>query len=124
MAWKEHLDKLGVVGSFIAAACCLGLPAIVAVFAALGLGFLINDAVLLPLLLFFLGVTLFGLFQGYKKHRKPWPLAVGFVSALAAFVFIFVAFSTLLAYAAIAGLVTASVLNIVARQKRNRLHAQ
>lgn len=125
MAWKEHLDKLGVVGFFIAAACCLGLPAIVAVFAALALGFLINDAVLLPLLLlFFLGVTLFGLFQGYEKHRKPLPLAVGVVSALAALVFIFVAFSTLLAYAAIAGLVTASVVNIVARQQRNRIHAQ
>lgn len=123
MTWKDHWDKLGVAGSFIAVACCLGLPAIVAVFAALGLGFLINDAVLLPLLLFFLGLTVFGLFQGYQKHRKPWPLVVGAVSAVAALVFIFVAFSTPLAYTAVAGLVAASLLNIVARQKRNRLHA-
>ena len=70
MTWKDHVDKLGVAGSFIAAATCLGLPAIVAVFAALGFGFLINDAVLLPLLLFFLGLTLFGLFQGYQKTSK------------------------------------------------------
>ena len=124
MAWKDHLDKVGVAGSFIAAACCLGLPAIVALFAALGLGFLINDAVLLPLLLFFLGLALFGLFQGYQGHRKPWPLAVGVVSAAAALVFIFVVFSKMPAYASVAGLVAAGVLNIVARQKRNRLHAQ
>ena len=36
MAWKERLDKLGGVGAFTAEACSLGLPAIVAVFAALG----------------------------------------------------------------------------------------
>lgn len=40
-AWKSLLDKIGVVGSFLAAACCLGL-----LFAAIGLGFLIKDAIL------------------------------------------------------------------------------
>lgn len=122
MAWKDHLDKLGVAGSFIAAACCLGLPAIIAVFAALGLGFLINDAVLLPLLLFFLALTLYGLFQGYRKHGKPWPLTVGVVSAAAAILFIYVVFSAPLAYTAIGGLVAASILNILAGQKANRRH--
>ncbi len=116
MAWQNQLDKLGVVGSFLAAACCLGLPAIVSIFAALGLGFLINDAVLLPLLLVFLALTLFGLFQGYQRHKRVWPLVVGAVSALAAVVFIFVAFSASLAYIAVAGLVAASVLNVLAQR--------
>lgn len=122
MAWKDHLDKLGVAGSFIAAACCLGLPAIIAVFAALGLGFLINDAVLLPLLLFFLALTLFGLFRGYRSHGKPGPLTAGVVSAAAAILFIYVVFSAPLAYTAIGGLVAASILNILARQKADRRH--
>lgn len=116
MSLTEHLDKLGVVGSFIAAACCLGLPAIVSIFAALGLGFLINDAVLVPVLLVFLAVTLFGLFQGYGRHRRIWPLVVGVVSALAVLIFIFVAFSAPLAYVAVGGLVAASVLNVIARR--------
>lgn len=116
MSLTEHLDKLGVVGSFIAAACCLGLPAIISIFAALGLGFLINDAVLVPLLLVFLAVTLFGLFQGYGRHKRIWPLVVGVVSALAVLIFIFVAFSAPLAYVAVGGLVAASVLNVIARR--------
>ena len=117
MAWQNQLDKLGVVGSFIAAACCLGLPAIVSIFAALGLGFLINDAVLLPLLLVFLTLTLFGLFQGYQRHKRVWPLVVGAVSALAAVVFIFVTFSEPLAYVAVVGLVAASLLNVIAQRR-------
>ena len=47
----KHLDKLGVVGSLIAALCCLGVPTVLSIFTAIGLGFLINDAVLLPLLI-------------------------------------------------------------------------
>ncbi len=33
MSWKAHWDKIGVVGSFFAAACCLGLPAILSIVA-------------------------------------------------------------------------------------------
>ncbi len=43
MPWKDHLDKFGIVGSFVAGACCLGLPAVLSVVAAVGLGFLIKD---------------------------------------------------------------------------------
>jgi len=116
MSLAKHLDKLGILGSFIAAACCLGLPAMISIIAALGLGFLINDVVLLPLLIGFLVLTLFGLFQGFKRHKRIWPLVVGVVSALAVVVFIFVSFSTPLAYAAVAGLVASSLLNVLAQR--------
>jgi mercuric ion transport protein len=49
MAWKDHLDKIGIVGSFIAAACCLGIPAVLSIVAASGLGFLIKDTYLRPI---------------------------------------------------------------------------
>jgi mercuric ion transport protein len=117
MSWKHHLDKVGVVGSFIAAACCLGLPAVLSIIAAIGLGFIINDAVLLPLMIVFLVIALIGLFFGYRIHRRPWPLALATVSAFAAYFFIFVRTVSPAAYLAIAGLVVASVLNIMLRRK-------
>jgi hypothetical protein len=57
--WKKHTDKVGVFGSVFAALCCLGFPALLSILSAIGLGFLINDAVLLPLLIVFLLVTHF-----------------------------------------------------------------
>lgn len=117
MSWKEHLDKLGVAGSLITAACCLGLPAVLSIVAAIGLGFLINDAILLPLLIAFLVVTLAGLFFGYRVHRQPWALALGGVSAVALYVFIFVHTIAAVAYLAVGGLVVASLLNIFLRRK-------
>lgn len=62
--WKRHLDKIGVGGSLFAALCCLGFPALLAILSAVGLGFLVNDAVLIPLLVLFLLVTLWGLYLG------------------------------------------------------------
>jgi mercuric ion transport protein len=117
MAWKDHLDKIGIVGSFIAAACCLGLPAVLSIVAAVGLGFLIKDAILLPLTVVFLAVTLVGMYLGYRVHRRPWALVLASVSSVAAFLFIFVHAIKFAAYLAIAGLVFASILNVISRRK-------
>ncbi|TAM79745.1 MAG: MerC domain-containing protein [Acidobacteria bacterium] len=117
MPWKDHLDKVGIVGSFVAAACCLGLPAIVSIIAAVGLGFLIKDAILLPLMIVFLAVTLIGLFLGYRVHRQPWALLLGGISSIATFFFIFVHTVKLAAYIAIVGLVLAGVLNVLLSRK-------
>lgn len=117
MRWKDQLDKLGVVGTFIAGACCLGLPAVLSIVTAVGLGFLIKDAILLPLMVVFLAVSLFGLYLGYRVHRRPWALVLAGVSAVAAFFFIFVHTINFAAYLAIAGLVVASVFNVVLRRR-------
>ena len=69
--WKRHLDQIGVGGSLFAALCCLGFPALLAILSAVGLGFLVNDAVLIPLLVLFLSVTLWGLYLG-KRHHGSW----------------------------------------------------
>jgi len=109
--WKRHLDKIGIGGSLFAALCCLGFPALLAILSAAGLGFLINDAVLIPLLVVFLAVTLWGLYLG-KGHHGSWnPFFVGIAGA--ALTGISIAFgSGLLAGVGIAGLVAASVLNV------------
>jgi len=88
--WKRYLDKIGIGGSLFTALCCLGLPALVSILTAIGLGFLINDAVLLPLLIVFLVVTIVGLALGIPHHHGLWALLLGIISAAALTVFIFV----------------------------------
>ena len=110
MAWKDHLDKLGIAGSFVAAACCLGLPAVLAIFSAIGLGFLINDTFLRPLIIIFLGVTIAGLVQGYRAHRRFVALALGIVISVAVYFFIYGHYVKWAAYLSMVGLVAAGVL--------------
>jgi mercuric ion transport protein len=90
--WKRHLDKIGVGGSLFAALCCLGFPALVSILSAIGLGFLINDDILRPLLIVFLLFAVFGLALGMRHHGSPWALIVGTLSAVTAYVFINVSF--------------------------------
>jgi mercuric ion transport protein len=118
--WKRHLDKIGVGGSLFAALCCLGFPALISILSAVGLGFLINDAILIPLLAVFLLAMLSGLWLGMRHHRSPWALLLGAASAVATFVFVVVATSKLLAAIGIAGLIVASVLNVWLRGRQLR----
>ncbi len=106
----KHLDKVGVVGSIIAALCCLGVSAVLTVFSAIGLAFLIKDSILLPVLAFFLLITLFGLYKGFRSHRKNTALIVGILSSVVTFLFLFIYPS--ISYFGIAGLIAASMLNI------------
>lgn len=57
MPARDHLDKVGLLGAVFAALCCLGVSAVVSIVTAIGLGFLLNDAVLLPFLVASLLVT-------------------------------------------------------------------
>lgn len=118
VSWKRHLDKIGAGGSLFAALCCLGFPALVSILSAVGLGFLINDAILVPLLLAFLAVTLSGLFLGMRHHHKPWALLLGAVSAIVTFIFIGIRPNGMLAGVGIAGLFFASLLNVWLRSQQ------
>lgn len=118
MSLGQHLDKFGIVGSVIAALCCLGTPAMLSIVAAMGLGFLISDAILLPLLATFLLVTLWGLALGRKRHGRIGALFLGAASALLLFVSVLLAAARPLAYLSIAGLVAASVLNVMLARPR------
>ncbi len=57
-----------LIGTAITAACCLGLPVVLSALSAIGLGFLIHDAILIPLFTGFIG---FNLWMLHRSANKP-----------------------------------------------------
>lgn len=72
----------GPVGSVVAALCCLGAAPLLAALTAAGLGFLINDLFLVPLLAAFLGVTIWGLRRDAGRHGSGGPAGLAWLAAL------------------------------------------
>lgn len=72
----------GLFGAGIAAACCLGAPAILAAMGAVGLGFLINDAYLFPLFVGFETLTLWFLLRSARSHGNLTPFWAGLGGAV------------------------------------------
>src|SRR5581483_9022557 len=101
--WKKYLDKIGIGGTIFAALCCLGFPALISIISAVGVGFLINDAILVPLLIVFMLVTLVALYLGIKHHGSWLAFGVGAISAIVIFIAIGVVTNKLLAIVGIAG---------------------
>lgn len=73
----------GPVGSIVAALCCLGAAPLLAALAATGLGFLVNDLVLVPILAVFLGFTIWGLRRDAPRHDRAGPERLAWLAALA-----------------------------------------
>jgi len=68
---NEKLSQYGgLSGAAIAAACCLGLPVVLSAVAAVGLGFLLHDAFLLPMFVGFAGLNLWTLYRSARKHES------------------------------------------------------
>jgi len=69
-------------GSAVAAACCLGVPVVLSAMGALGLGFIIQDAYLMPLFTGFVAFTLWSLYRSSRsKHYMP-PFWLGSVAGV------------------------------------------
>lgn len=68
-----HADKWGPLGSVFAALCCLGVAPVVGALSAAGLGFLLDDLILLPLLALFLGATIWALHRDRRRHARSGP---------------------------------------------------
>ncbi len=66
---KDQTKKnAGLVGAAITAACCLGLTVVISALTAIGLGFLIHDAILIPLFMVFIGINLWMLHRSVKNQ--------------------------------------------------------
>lgn len=74
----------GLFGSSFALLCCAGVAPVLGLLSAIGLGFLIRDAVLVPLLVVALGVTGRGLWQGRRCHGHRPPMLLGLGGAVLA----------------------------------------
>lgn len=114
-------DGAGVFGAVLAALCCAGTPFIVAGVMGLGLGFLRNDAILIPLMLASLALALWGLTKGLQSHGTRGPLWLGAVGAisLAAGVIVVHGFPAMqMIYGGSIALVAATVWNVRERMRK------
>lgn len=65
---KENTKQIStLIGTAITAACCLGLPVVISALTAIGLGFLIHDAILVPM---FMGLIGFNLWMLNRSSRQ------------------------------------------------------
>jgi len=105
----------GSIGSIFASLCCLGFAPVLAALSAAGLGFVISDAILIPLLALFLGIALWGIKGSQKRHGKTTPFYVGAGGAVAALagVFVFIPVHVI----GLIALVGASIRDIVLLRK-------
>lgn len=62
-----------LIGAVIAAACCLGISAVLAAVGAVGLGFVVHDAYLLPIFVGFVGLSLWLLYRSARDHGNLGP---------------------------------------------------
>ena len=111
----------GPTGSVLAGACCLGFKPFLVGLSAIGAGFLINDLVLIPIFVAFLGFTLWVLNSSRKRHKNASPLILGGTSAAVAFTALWL--FTPLSYLALATLIAASIWDIVLLRRCSQANA-
>ncbi len=109
---SRRASAAGIVGSAVALLCCAGVAPVIGVLSALGLGFLLRDAILIPLLILGLAATVWGLWQGRRCHGRGRPLVVGLIGSFltAAGVLAWVP----LAFVGFVGVIGAAIWNLAA----------
>lgn len=100
-------QRTSVAGAGFAAACCLGITGALSVLAAIGAGFLINGAFLIPLYLGLLGLSVWLLYRSARSHGRLVPFWAGLVGALVAFAALWV--SAAWVYAGLAALIASNL---------------
>jgi len=110
---KLHLEKIGFGGSILALACCLGFAPIIALLSALGAAFVVNDAVLAPLLIVFLTLGAVGLAWSLTYHHRPYALILHLAAAGTVYYFTFYRFAQPLIWLGVSGLLAGSALEFI-----------
>jgi mercuric ion transport protein len=98
------------MGSIFAALCCIGTPALLALLTSLGAGFLIRDVILVPLLVVFLAVSLWGIHHSVPRHGQRLPRTVALVSSIVLVAAVW--FSRLVVLLGLAGLIAAALWDV------------
>ena len=119
---KGVLASVGSLGSSLVVGLCpLCIPAIGAFLGSIGLGFLVQEAILKPLLIGLLTLTLLALAWSYfKEHGKIAPLVLGILAASAMYVGRYVYLgsmeNTILMYGSIPALISVTIWNLRLRK--------
>lgn len=75
---KNLLEQIAsMAGAGVAAACCLGVPLVLSTLGAVGLGFLIQDAYLLPIFAGFIALTLWIQYRSALRYQHFAPFWLG-----------------------------------------------
>ncbi len=102
------LKQLGsILGTSFAAICCLGVSWALAALSAVGAGFLINDAILIPLFLAFIALSLWLLWRSLRPRGELRPLYLAGAGAIAAAGGLFIA--SVVVYAGLAAMIGGSL---------------
>lgn len=105
---KELLKQCtSVAGAGFAGACCLGVTSALSLLTAIGAGFLINDAFLIPLYLGLLAMSVWLLYSSAQSHGNLAPFWAGLGGAIVAFAGLWIL--PALVYAGLAVLISGSV---------------
>ena len=71
---KDFFKQFGsLFGAGVAAACCLGVPLVLSAVGAVGLGFIVHDAYLLPLFIGFVSLNLWLLYRAARGRGRLQP---------------------------------------------------
>ena len=117
-------DWTAPLAAVFAALCCLGVPFIVAALAAVGLSFLRSDPILWPLMIVSLLVAFWGMWRGRRTHGSAGPFFVALLSGIAlvaGVIFVHGFPARQLIYAGSVGLIAATVWNVGARVRCERM---
>lgn len=116
---NELVKQLGsMVGATFAGICCLGVGWALAALSAIGAGFLINDAFLIPLFVAFLGLNLWLLWRSARNSGDLRPLYLSGAGAIAALGGLFVLPAVV--YAGLAAMIGASFWDFALLRLRQR----
>jgi MerC mercury resistance protein len=82
---KDLVKQFGaLIGAGVAAACCLGVPLVLSTLGAVGLGFIIHDAYLLPLFVGFIALSLWSLYRSARRHARLQPFWLALIGGIEA----------------------------------------
>ena len=105
---KELLQQcISVAGAGFAGACCLRVTAALSILTAIGAGFLINDAILIPLYVVPMALSVWLLYRSAHAHGNLAPFWVGLSGAVVALVGLWIL--SALVYAGLAALIASNV---------------
>ncbi|PIR24920.1 MAG: hypothetical protein COV43_07750 [Deltaproteobacteria bacterium CG11_big_fil_rev_8_21_14_0_20_42_23] len=120
---SAFLSSIGSFGAaFTVGFCPLCIPAVATLFSALGLGFLLHVAVLQSILVFFIFLTLLGLYWSYRKeHHRFLPFLAGLIMSAALYVgryvFLEATLNQVLLYGGIVGMISVGIWNMLLRKQ-------